>query len=468
MIETTSAAALPADLLGVLRCPECARPFEFTAASGQPLNTGVFGVLACGTHRFPVIDGIPVLRTGRVSVQDHLDSREEVVGPTVDELVALVAGEDPLAALVELLAFPPALPLGLEQLPGLRLPLTRGPGNRAGMAVRRRQVRAAVTQPVRQQTAQDWLEHSYLRTRNVSRELYPYFLLRFGQPRYLASLALTSVLPAADKPVLDLACGFGHIMFHLAVRPRPLRSIGVDRNFFQLWVARRWVAPQEQYVCADASRPLPFADDAFSASLCTDAFHLFDDQPGAMAELRRCAERDTVVLDRVGNRDLEPHDGEQERTPQGYLDLAGELPHRMIGQAELLAGYLAGRGPDLTKPRQAQEYTGEKWLSLVLSQDESLFTEHGAFDHVPHAAGRLGINPIYRAERLGDQVRLLFEFPSTWYAFENAGMLAYHAAGVRLSPERFADAVAGKRDEELVAKYVQLGLPDYYVRPPRS
>ena len=453
-----------ASLLAVLRCPECAGPVEFAGATGQPLPTGAFGVLSCGKHEFPVVDGIPVMRTGRIDVQDHMNGRAEVVGPTVTQLVQLVRGPDPLAALVELLAFPPALPMNLERLPGLRLPLTRGPGRVLALAARKRAVRAKLTIPVDRQTARDWFEHSYLRTRNVNRELYPYFLMRFGQPRYLASLSLTSVLPAAEKPVLDLACGFGHLMYHLSVRPAAVKSVGVDRNFFQLWVARRWVAPGNEYVCADAATPLPFADQAFSASLCTDAFHLFDDQPGALAELRRCADNETVIIDRVGNSQLEPDDGDAERDPQGYLDLAGDLPNRMIGQAELLAGYLAGKRPDLREPRTAKEFTEEKWLSMVLSRDESLFRDYGSFDHLPHAAGHLGLNPIYRITHVGDEVRLRFEFPSTWYAFENAGMLAYHPAGARLTRAEYAAAAAGERNAELIAKYVQLGLPEHYVR----
>jgi SAM-dependent methyltransferase/uncharacterized protein YbaR (Trm112 family) len=467
MIDTTTSGQLPAVLARMLRCPECARPLDFTPAARQPLTTGVFGVLADERHRFPVVDGIPVLRTGRVSVQDHMDSRTEVPGPTVAELVDLVTGEDPLAALVELLAFPPALPFNVERLPGLRLPFTRGPGNRLSLAARRRAVRAALTRPGTAQTAQDWLELCYLRSRNINRELYPYFLMRFGQPRHLASLALLSMLPAANAPVLDLACGFGHLLYYLGTRPAPLAGVGVDRNFFQLWVARRWVAPGHEYVCADAAKPLPFTDSAFSATLCGDAFHLFDDQPGALAELRRCARQDTVIIDRVGNRLLEPEDGTQERDPQGYLALAGDTPHRMIGQAELLAGYLAGHGPDLTKPRTAREFAEEKWLSLVLCEDESLFAEHGSFDHIPHATGHLGLNPIYSVDVDGDRVRLGFQFPSTWYAFENAGMLNYHPAGVRLSRKEFQAAVAGKANADLIARYVQLGMPEHYLRPPR-
>jgi SAM-dependent methyltransferase/uncharacterized protein YbaR (Trm112 family) len=462
---------VPARLLAALRCPVCRQPLVFSEAPHQPAalpnheQAGAYGVLLCDTHVYPVIDGIPVLRTGQVSVQDHMTGREEVAGPSVADLVETVQGPKPVEALVDLLAFPPALPLGLEQLPVLRLPFTRGPGNRAMVAARRAKVRHLLAAPIAEQTAQDWLELGYLRSRNVNRELYPYFLLRFGQPRYLASLSLATLLPTDGRPVLDLACGFGHLLHHLGSRANPVPTVGVDRNFFQLWVARRWIAPHSDYVCADAAKPLPFADDAFGAAVCTDAFHLFPNQRACLAELRRCG--GLVVIDRVGNGLLEPHDVESELHPAGYVDLLDGAPYRMIGQRELVADYLAGHGPALAKQKPLIEFAEEKWLSMIIDPTGDSFVDHPDFATAPHGEGRLGVNPIYRVEHDEQDVRLLFEFPSTWYAFENFDMLSYHSAGIRLSSTEFAAARAGKpgaRTDDLVRRFVLIGMPERYAR----
>lgn len=466
-----SEVADPVDSLPpALRCPVCRDALHFTPTETQPLRGGVFGVLTCSSHTYPVVDSIPVIRRGRVSVQDHMSGREEVVGPMVDELVEEIRNDRPLEALLRLLAFPPALPLGLEQLPVLRLPVTRGPGNRLGMALRRRHIRHWLRADLDRRTAQDWFDLSYLRTRNVNRELHPYFLKRFGQPRYLASLSLVSALPVTSKPVLDLACGFGHIMYHLDVRHERLDVVGMDRNFFQLWVARRWIAPRGTYVCADALAALPFEDDAFSTAMCTDSFHLFPEKAPCMAELRRCAENGTVLLDRVGNALLEPHEG-SELPPQGYLDLIGETPYRMVSEKELIDGYLLGCGPQLATPRDLFELTKEKWLSLLVSDDPELFRDHGRFDRWPHGEGHLELNPIYRMEGRDDAVRLLFEFPSTWYAFENARMLSYHSAGVTLAREVIQEIRRGiqtPRTEELIEQFVLLAMPERYLRTVRE
>ena len=454
-------------LLDCLRCPDCGGAFTFDASAKQPLPGGAFGVLSCGAHAYPVVDSIPVIRRDRVDVQDHVTHRVDVAGPTVEELIDKVR-RDPLDALVSLLAFPPSLPFKLGRIPGARQSLTRGPAAWVGLNVRRANVRRRLGR-LEGQSAQDWLELSYRRTRDVtSYNLYPYFLTRFSQPRYLASLSLVSTLQGGGAPVLDLACGLGHVMYHLAARPQSVRGVGVDRNFFQLWVGRRWIARSNNYVCADASLPLPFADGSFSASLCSDAFHLLPRKQECVAELRRCAQGGLVIIDHVGNGLIEPRDLESEPTPQGYLDLVGDVPCRMVSESELLEGYLLGLGPQLAAVQEAQAFAREKWLAMVISDDSRLFVDHGPLNGMPHAEGHLGLNPMYRVERLGNDVRLRFEFPTTWHAFENARMLEYHEWGLTLSREEFDAALSGQQTQhtlDLARRFVLIGMPENYLRP---
>lgn len=458
--------------LDTLQCPACQRGFKYTPSSSQPLAGSDFGVLSCDAHEYPVVDGIAILRDGRIDAQDHCSEYVEVEGPSVGELLAIVKSSDPLDALVRLLAFPPAVPLGLEKRRRLRTPFTRGPVGNALMNSRRKQVREWLEAPLEQQTAQQWMELFYLKSRYAMREMYPYFFLRFGQPRYLASLGLASAIPADERPLLDLACGLGHIMHYLSVRENPIYSIGVDRNFFQLWIGRRFVAPDSSsYVCADALKPLPFKDDAFSVSVCTDAFHLLSDQKACLNELKRCAVDDTVVIDRIGNGLLEPRDTDFERSPAGYAELIGETPYRMVSEKDLLSRYLAGRGPALATFRSPSDFDQDKWLSLVMSKSSKLFVDHGAFKQPPHGEGPLGLNPVYRVEPKDSQVRLMFEFPSTWYAFENWGMLEYHAYGLRLERPEFDALVRGSAADkastsEFVRRFVLLGLPERYAKRP--
>ena len=94
-------------------------------------------------------------------------------------------------------------------------------------------------------TAEDWLDLFYKQHSPLEGDLGSYFFCRLAQPRHLATLVLTSYLPPSEKPILDLACGFGHLGYNLAESPAAHSVVGVDRNFFQLWVAQYWDAHQK-------------------------------------------------------------------------------------------------------------------------------------------------------------------------------------------------------------------------------
>ena len=452
-----------------LRCPACRDGLTFAPTPTQPFRDGSFGLLTCRCSAYPVLDSIPVLRQGRVDVQDHVTGRTEADGPSSGSLIALLRADRGLDALVAMLTVPPAVPFGLGRKPVLRLPFTRGPWSRAMLARRRREVRAMIGR-LEELTAEDWMELVYLRSsESISGELFGYFFLRYGQPRYVASICLLTALPEARGPILDLACGCGHTMYHLAAQDRPRPTVGIDRNFFQLWVGRRYIAPTQNFICSDRVDSLPFDDDAFDASTCTDALHYFDDQQAAMDELRRVARADTVLVDRIGNAQVEPRDAETERDPAGYIALLRGAPWRLADEDSLIADYVAGHGPELATQRSPEEFARTKWLAILSSQDTSLFVDRGGFQSPPHAAGRLSINPAYEFHRDGDEVCLAFRFPSTWYAFENARMLTYTSPGERLDVETARALLAEQsieQSERYVERFVLLGLPPRYARRP--
>ncbi|TDQ51014.1 methyltransferase family protein [Actinomycetospora succinea] len=453
----------------VLRCPECREVPAFTPTPTQPMAGGTFGVLRCSCAAHPVLDSIPIVRRGRVDVQDHVTGRTEVAGPDHDALVALLEADRGLDALVAMLTFPPAVPFGLGGRRKLRLPFTRGPWPSLALAARRGEVTAMLADH-ESLTAQDWMELCYARSsEQIAADIFPYFFARYGQPRYVASIEFARHLPVGRGAVLDLACGFGHLMYHLGARDEPLRTVGVDRNFFQLWVGRRYIAPDQEFVCADRVEALPFADDAFAASLCSDAFHLFDDQQGAADEMRRVAADDTILIDRIGNALLEPHDGDHERTPKGYAALVDGAPLRLTSEDELIDAYRAGRGLRLREERDPDELAEQKWLALVSSRDETLFDDADTLPCTPHGAGTLRINPIFHVERDDEGVHLVFRYPSTWYAFENAQMRSYTSAGEHLDPEAFDALVEGRPIAQtplLLRRWVVLGMPPRYARRP--
>ncbi|WP_375270602.1 class I SAM-dependent methyltransferase [Sphingomonas sp.] len=199
--------------------------------------------LAALGERWPVVDGIPYLRTeseGLVAVAlDHLDA-----GCPDDALVALLTDQDawwtgPATDLTEL----------------------------------KRLVRERETLNLRQAMA-------LLRKGPVA----DYFAYRWSDPTYLAGLALLEAHWRAPATAFELACGIGHYLRDLT--RAGVACLGADVVFAKCWLAKNWVAPDADYVVFDAAAAWPIADQRFDLVMCHDAFYFLPDQPRVAQRLR--------------------------------------------------------------------------------------------------------------------------------------------------------------------------------------
>ena len=452
-------------LVSRLACPDCRAGLAFTPAEAPASARGPYGVLRCPCAAYPVVDGVPVLLKGTVAVRSISDARVVGAGPDAADLVRLVEAGRGEEALARLLAFP-VCPWPLNLTPAGRAWSQAGPVRRAGLAVRRRTLRRWLR--AKDRTAEDWLSLFYHRSPTLF-DPFSYFFFRFAQPRHLATLALVPVLPEG-RAVLDLACGYGHTLHALTAGApdgeAPRDAVGLDQNFHQAWVGQHWVAPAARFVCADAERPLPFADGAFGSALCVDAFHYLTDKAAVAGELRRVTAGGPVVLARVGNAGVEPNEGE-ELAPEAYAALFELRPSRWFAEDALVDAYLAGETPDLTVPTDIAALVGTKWLYGVAAESEAAFPPGGPTGARLHTAGRLAPNPLYVAQPAGTAVGLRFRFPSPWYAFENARMAEYHVPTAALDAEALGDLAAGRRTDllaRLADQFALIGLPARYAR----
>jgi SAM-dependent methyltransferase/uncharacterized protein YbaR (Trm112 family) len=432
-----------------LRCPACGAPLALDRVPQPDPEAGDCGVLRCPCAAdYPVLDGVPVLRTGALDRRSIADDRALAPGPDVADVVSAVVDGRALDALVDLLAAP-LCPWPLHKIGALRRLSLREPLRSAGLALRRRRVRAMLRQRDRL-TAEDWLATFYWHAPEVY-DPFNYFFFRFGTPRHLATLGLASVLPDSVSPVLDLACGYGHLAHALTAEGRAVA--GLDQNLHQAWLARHYVAPAAAFVCADASRPLPFADGAFASAVCSDAFHYVRDKGGAVAELDRVSDGGPLLFPTVGNALVSEPDG-HELAPDAYETLFDGWHVRITSDDTLFERYRDGLGPDLSD--SAAEAGPSKWLSIAATRGdpEALLRDHGPLDGWPHAAGRLALNPLYEPD--GD--RHVLQLPSPWYEAEHGRLCDY------MPP------VVGDGEEPtpgLVAQAVFVGLPERYARPRR-
>ena len=213
--------------------------------SGRPLVRDTPHSLAAQGERWPVVDGIPYLRTeseGLVAVAlDHLDA-----GCPDDALVALLTDQDawwtgPATDLTEL----------------------------------KRLVRDRDTLSLRDAMA-------LLRFGPVA----DYFAYRWSDPTYLAGLALLDAHGGDARTAFELASGIGHYLRDLT--RLGIDCVGADVVFAKCWLAKHWVAPRADYVVFDAAAAWPIADLHFDLVLCQDAFYFLPYQP-LVAALQRAA-----------------------------------------------------------------------------------------------------------------------------------------------------------------------------------
>jgi|GEM_PF-1443865 len=488
------------EFLALLRCPYCRGSFAFREIPRAEFLAEESGVLRCACSAFPVIDGIPVLQKAAVGIFENTTGTAQSEGTSIAELVRLLESGRSLEALERCLA-PPAQPLP-DRLKRL-LPWRVANGEFLRNRVRRKESRRLRTEILAKRnriSVREILDFYFHPGSALGPAMGHYFALRFCQPRHLAALSLLAALPPDSKPVLDIACGLGHLEHYLTHRTGPIHAVGTDMNFFHVWIARHWFAPSADYVCANAGDGLPFADGCFSASLCSDAYHYIPNRAGLLREIERCAPGRPVFLTRVGNRDVMPNEG-AERSLRDYLkecgggsgegaDLSGgsgsregAVPGRgshegaakgeravsVFSETDLLQAYLQGRNPLdrlAGNPEGLEELREAKWLSFAWNLGPALRARPREKSEPPHAVGRIGVNPIYRASRRTATATLMrFDFPLPWYAYENHAMLSYHPRTAEL-PTTAREGLQAWRDDaglaKLVESYVLIGMPERF------
>lgn len=493
-------------LLQKLQCPLCNGGLVVSHRLEPEQADLTYGVLACErcASEYPVIEAIPIMMASDATLDILSETLDDVryAGPMVKTLVATIKMGKAAEAFALLLA--PVTEQSSRWTLNLREPrsiakdlMTRtdpstmtaqahGPLTSTKNVIRPfyRRLRARYRRRRSGEAGHALVAHiQHHRAELYATELFhliyrdvcgyesiaDYFIYRFGQPRHLAALCVLSLLRDGGGPVLDVACGAGHLSHYLSYGNRTGRVTGMDRDFTRLFIAKHFVAPQAQFVCASTNTALPFRSDAFAAVLCSDAFHCFRYKGMSVREFERVMKREgTMALARFANGNVPPHEG-YELPPGGYQALLGDLPSVMVGESALRASYLGRHGPDLSAAAAALAgLDEEKWLTIVASRNPDVFRKHGSFSSWPHAVGRMGVNPIYVPEaQTAEGVGLRFSFPGEWYRFEDSEYPDYAppSANIESSALESVSTLSPETLELLIAKWVVIGMPDRYVRP---
>lgn len=314
-----------------------------------------------------------------------------------------------------------------------------------------------------QTTAYDAMRAYYQENKHFN-----YFFYKFGQPRFLTTLSLATTIKFDANPVLDLACGQGHLLHFITGMNPESTAIGLDRNFFQLYLAKKFIAPNGAYVCAEADEKLPFKDRTFNSVICADAFHYFQNKVSCVRDLKKVTVKGgTIIINRAGNQSVEPNEG-RELTPQGYAKLFGAMPVEVFDESSLLDRYLNKKKPNLAKSVNPIDIGKKKWLTIVASQNRQVYMDYGPMDKWPHSIGKLALNPLYRktGQHRDGQEHYKFAYPSDWYEYENSSWRRYAPEELFISDSILSSLTQEKKDakiDDLINRFVVMGFPQKYM-----
>jgi len=266
--------------------------------SGDALEADTPHSLASGEERWPVVEGVPFLRTGREDLVRttlaHLDA-----GRVDDALIGLLADQD------DWWTGPTASADDLRELVTHREDLTL-----------RDAMRLLAWGPVAD-----------------------YFAYRWSDPTYLAGLALMEAHWTAPETAFELACGIGHYLRDLT--RRGVACLGNDIVFAKCWVAKNWVAPDAEYVAFDAASPWPIANRQFDLAMCHDAFYFLPEKERIAERLRAAA--DTLLVGHLHNADVSGGAMGPALEPSEWQALFPQA--QVYDEDELLAALMKRRAP---------------------------------------------------------------------------------------------------------------------------
>ena len=373
--------------------------------SGRVLTPDTPHSLVCEGERWPVVEGIPYLRTdseGLVAVAlDHLDAR-----CPDDALVALLTDQDAWWT-------GPATDLGeLKRLVRERDTLTL----REAMAL--------------------------LRLGPVA----DYFAYRWVDPTYLAGLALLEAHWNAPATAFELACGIGHYLRELG--RRGVACTGADVVFAKCWLAKNWVAPDAEYVVFDAGGRWPVADARYDLIMCHDAFYFLPEQDHAAAMLRSIqAQNGVLAVSHVHNADF---DGKQKGPAVPLATLSRSFPDALAyNERDLLVNMLSDLPPAWTPLFIDDEPNADVEVFSLIEGDAQPARRLTGGLTMPVVGATLDRNPLLGEVPGREHAR----WPSTRYRDEYGTDCFWAAADHELWPSMKRDAVRLRRLVDLPERW---------------
>jgi SAM-dependent methyltransferase/uncharacterized protein YbaR (Trm112 family) len=292
-----------------------------------------------------------------------------------------------------------------------------------------------------------------------------YSVYRLGSPTYLVALAFVHAMGRPRGLVLDVGCGAGQMSWAIQQQAVPRQTVGLDRSYFALRVARTRIAPAAWFVCGNAVT-LPFRDGAFDVAFSSDAFFHFPDKWASLREIERVLNSSgTLMLTGLRNKRVERVPMGRPLTPAGYRRLVSDRPHRIIPDWLTIERYLQGLGVPAGSQVDDAVLDRSFAVSVWATKGPAPFADVGRFAQWPHAHGALAVNPLYDVARSSPGGTVYVRrFPQDLFAHVNPDVPQYLPELFVLSSAQQTAMAHHRRAEleDLIRRCAIVGFPEGY------
>jgi SAM-dependent methyltransferase/uncharacterized protein YbaR (Trm112 family) len=249
-----------------------------------------------------------------------------------------------------------------------------------------------------------------------------YFLHRFSSTSFLASLPLVLMLKSFPGPILEIGSGMGHHGFIISSLYPQKRLVCVDASFINLFLAKRFFAPQAEFICLNANDPLPFADKKFNVIFSSDTLHYLYSKKSMIQEILRISQEEAIVLlAHLHNLKGQDPVAGNPLTAEGWLGLMHSFLYaKLLPEPQVLSDFLQKNTLNLSdnfSPAQLQEANAFMLVAGTRSQVFKNYSDIG--EQYSHLDNQLILNPLYRRHIKGNSVRLRKKWPTDFIKAEN-------------------------------------------------
>ena len=440
--------------LQLLFCPYCGSDFELEALAEENGEI-ITGCLKCECSEFPIISGILILK----------DS------PLNKDIIKLIKERKSEEAIAQYLCCENFEKINsLETTLDLPFPLSlklRWMEKQIILTLARAEEKKKCRKIYKNYSDKGISFHELLGTTFYE----TYLKHRFSGETLWSLYPFIPLIKNKNERILDLCCGVGYTSFILSNYVEPQQLCCADLVFSRLYLAKKYFAPNAQFVCLNADYPLPFKNKSFASILMLDAFNYIRTRALLAREVERLLLTDgLVLLLHIHNSYGFNLGGGTAISPKALVNLFKNsyLKTKVIPERNVLTNFVFGDKLDIGKEFSEEELNSSNALILMATLDKSIFKTYNKVNSdFLSIRSHLIINPIYEMKRKDS--KFLLKRPLHKYALGDIYPFSekYLPKEIELSENlltgREVKSKYIEKVDELMKQFVVVNVPPNYI-----